>query len=117
VAHIAQDSEAAKSDLSDLNDVIWSLVEGTARIVSENAIFDHRVTLSLDKLRASVGLPPEELKFAALEAVSTLTDMIDERHACDALDHSLVQRITTLTNDLEEARREAGSDPLTGLAS
>ena len=97
--------------------MIWSLVEGTAKIVSENALFDHRVATSLDQLRASVGLPPEELKTAALEAVSNLTEMIDERREHDALDQALVQRITSLTNDLEEARREAGSDPLTGLAS
>jgi len=117
VAHIMRDGEAAKQDLSDLNDAIWSLVEGTAKIVSENALFDHRVAGSIDRLRASVGLPPEELKSAALEAVSSLTEMIDQRRENDALDEALVQRITSLTSDLEEARREAGSDPLTGLAS
>ena len=117
VAHIAQDGEAARRDLADLNDAIWSLVEGTAKIVSENALFDHRVAGSLERLRASVGLPPEELKSAALEAVSSLTEMIDQRREIDALDQALMQRITSLTNDLEEARREAGSDPLTGLAS
>jgi diguanylate cyclase len=117
VARIVHDGDAAKRDLADLNDVIWSLVEGTAKIVSENALFDHRVAGSLERLRASVGLPPEELKSAALEAVSSLTEMIDQRRESDALDQELVQRITSLTNDLEEARREAGSDPLTGLAS
>lgn len=117
VQHITNDGEAAKQDLDDLNDVIWSLVEGTAKIVSDNALFDHKMASSLDRLRASVGLPPEELKSAAMDAVSNLTEIIDQRRENDALDQALVQRITSLTNDLEEARREAGSDPLTGLAS
>lgn len=117
VAHIAHDGEAAKQDLEDMNDVIWSLVEGTAKIVSENAGFDHKIALSLDRLKASVGLSPEELKSAAIDAVSSLGEVIDRRRDGEALDQALVQRITSLTNDLEQARREAGSDALTGLAS
>jgi diguanylate cyclase (GGDEF)-like protein len=116
IAHIETDSARVKRDLGDLGDVIWSLVEGTARIVSEGAELDGQTAEALGRLRESVSLPVEELKRAAIHAVTTLTDILEARTAqTSTLDRTLVSRIEQLTSELTKAKREAEQDVLTGL--
>jgi diguanylate cyclase len=116
--HIKREATAALRGMSDLQDVVWAVVESTSRIVEEDAKLDRRAGHCLEKLREAAGLPPAELRRAALEAVAELGQVLETRSAREnVVDGELSQRIATLTAQLSEARREADLDALTGLAT
>jgi diguanylate cyclase (GGDEF)-like protein len=117
VAHIESSAAKARKDVQDLGDVIWSLVEGTSKIVLDGVALDGTTETALTRLKESVALPPDELKLAALDAVTTLTDVLEQRAQTATLDATLLTRIDQLTTELTQAKRDAELDPLTGLAS
>ena len=116
--HIRRESASALQGMSDLQDVVWAIVEGASRIGAEDAKFDRRAAQCLEKLRNAAGSPPAQLRRAALEAVAELGEVLETRPTLDSVvDSELTHRIATLTAQLDEARREADLDAVTGLAS
>jgi diguanylate cyclase len=118
VVHIRKEAAATERGLSDLQDVIWAMVESTARIVEDDARLDSRAAACVDRLRSAVGQPPELLRRAALEAVTELADVLNARATrLTPVDGELANRIASLSAQLDAARREAEVDVVTDLAA
>jgi diguanylate cyclase (GGDEF)-like protein len=118
VVHVRKEAAATERGLSDLQDVIWAIVESTARIVEDDARLDGRAAACVDRLRSAVGQPPELLRRAALEAVTELADVLNARATrLTPVDGGLADRIATLSAQLDAARREAELDAVTDLAA
>jgi diguanylate cyclase len=118
VVHVRKEAAAAERGMSDLQDVIWAIVESTARIVEDDARLDSRAAACVDRLRSAIGQPPELLRRAALEAVMELADVLNARETrARALDGELTERIASLSAQLDAARREAEVDAVTDLAA
>jgi len=105
VVHVSKEAAATERGLSDLQDVIWAIVESTARIVEDDARLDGRAAACVDRLRSAVGQPPELLRRAALEAVTELADVLNARATrLTPVDGGLADRIATLSAQLDAAR-------------
>jgi diguanylate cyclase (GGDEF)-like protein len=118
VEFVTSTAAETKRHVDELGGVIWSLVEGTARIISDGNALDGETSEVLGRLKEAVGLAPDELKAAAVEAVTNLTEILDKRVAQTAtLDTALVAKIDQLTNELTRAKRDAELDPLTEVSS
>jgi diguanylate cyclase len=118
VVHIRREAATAAQGLSDLQEVIWAVVESTARLVEDDARLDGRAAACLERLRAAIGQPPELLRRAALEAITELIDVLNTRETrSSAVSGELASRIASLSAQLDAARREAEVDAITGLAT
>jgi diguanylate cyclase len=118
VVHIRKEAAATERGLSDLQDVIWAIVESTARIVEDDARLDGRAAGCVERLRSAIGQPPELLRRTALEAVTELADVLNARATrVTPVDGELANRIATLSAQLDAARREAEVDAVTDLAA
>jgi diguanylate cyclase (GGDEF)-like protein len=118
VVHIRREAADHAQAIGDLQDVAWSVVEGTARLISTDAQLDRRTEESLGRLRAALARPAHQLKHAVAEALDSLTEVVETRNTRErAVDGQLAIRLASLSSELEATRREASLDALTGLAN
>jgi diguanylate cyclase (GGDEF)-like protein len=105
----------AASVATDLREVIWVFIRNFSQAFALDEETDERIrhqVLRLEKLvQASAA---SELKREALEAIGTLTRAFEERRERQrARMTSLGETVRTLGDELETARREGETDPLT----
>lgn len=118
VAHIREARATSDQAIGDLQDVLWTLIEGMSRALADGATQDARAAECLARLRAAADAPPDELKRAALETVEQLGEIIEEKSSRQReLAVALGQRVDGLRLELAEARREAELDGLTQLGN
>ncbi len=116
VSHLRETHASSTKALGDLRDVLWALIDGMSRALTLEATEDRTVAESLARLREAAAGPPEELKRTALETVSQVASILEEkatRHR--SLARELGMRVELLHEELDEARREAELDGLTQL--
>lgn len=115
--HRRSEGEYVTKTLRDLREVIWSFVHHLSRAFIEDQSVDGRVMEQLNQLRTAVtGNSLEQLKRAALAAVSVIEQTVEERkQRQQAQMEELGNRLRSLRQELEEARREMSLDPLTEL--
>ncbi len=116
-----QHREAERTEMTQvqdsLRDVVWAFVGGLSRVVTEDAADDVSVRSSLSQLSSRLGASsPDELRAAALEAVSQVQSVFEARRERrqSHLD-ALAQKLEALGTQLELARKEDTLDPLTQL--
>jgi diguanylate cyclase len=118
VTHVRDDTEAASRSIGDLRDAVWLVIERLSQSIVGDTISDASATTQLDRLRAAIGSPADELKATALETVQELSKILDEKHARQlALARHLGERVNVLNEQLEDTRREADIDPLTRVCN
>ena len=118
VVHVRKEAATTAQGMSDLQDVIWAVVESTARMVEDDARLDGHATACLDRLRSAIAEPPDVLRRTALEAVSELADILHARETrTGTVGGELAGRIASLNAQLDAARREAEQDAVTELAA
>ena len=116
VAYVRNDREAVSRSTSDLQDVVWLVIEGLSRAIVGEAAADAEAASQLERLRAAAGSSAADLKATALETVQRLTEIIDQKSTRQLqLARELGERVDVLKVELEDTRREADLDPLTKL--
>jgi diguanylate cyclase len=114
VAYLRENSEAVADSIGELRDAVWLVIERLSRAVVTDAASDATAAGELERLRAAIDRPAEELKATALETVQRLSEILDEKHTRQVqLARELGERINVLNDELADTRREADVDPLT----
>jgi len=114
VERVRETHETSTRSIGALQETVWLVVERLSHTVAGDAASDADATEQLERLRAAVSGPPEELKATALAAAERLSAILDERSSRQrALAQELGERLDLLRGELEDTRREADIDPLT----
>jgi diguanylate cyclase (GGDEF)-like protein len=114
VAYVSEDRAAASRSIGDLRDAVWLVIERLSNAIVGDAASDAHASDQLDRLRAAIERPAEELKATALETVERLSEVLDEKRARQfELARELGERVSILNEELEDTRREADIDALT----
>ena len=115
--HRRNEGEYVTKTLNDLREVIWSFVHHLSRAFIEDQSVDGQVTEQLNQLRTAVtSNSMEQLKRAAIAAVTVIEQSVEERkQRQQAQMEELGNRLRSLRQELEEARREMSLDALTEL--
>jgi diguanylate cyclase len=114
VAYVSEDRAAASRSIGDLRDAVWLVIERLSNAIVGDAASDAHASDQLDRLRAAIERPAEELKATALETVERLSEVLDEKRARQfELARELGERVNVLNEELEDTRREADIDALT----
>jgi diguanylate cyclase len=110
-----QEQQAVSAAVNDLREVIWASVETLQHALTTEQETDGQVRDRMDHLREVVeGRSVEEIKREVLSAVSTLSQLMEERQQRQRVHmRELGARISSLGSQLQEARRESAIDPLT----
>jgi len=116
VGHVRDDRAAVSRSIGDLQDVVWSVIEGLSQAIVGDAASDADAASQLERLRAAAGGSAAELKATALETVQRISVIIEEKNTRQReLARELGERVDVLKVELEHTRREADLDPLTKL--
>ena len=118
VSYVRDDHAASSRSIGDLRDAVWLVIERLSTAIVGDAASDAHATDQLDRLRAAIALPADELKATALETVDRLSAVLDEKRARQfELARELGDRVNVLNEELEDTRREADMDPLTRVCN
>ncbi|MFN0073757.1 MAG: GGDEF domain-containing protein [Chloroflexota bacterium] len=112
-----QESEHVSKSITDLRQAIWTFIDGLSTALTQDQDIDSKVVNQLDALRLAVETPStEDLKKAVLGAVSTLSDLVEERkQRQDERMYQLGSKVSELSEELQEVRKESALDGLTKL--
>ena len=105
----------AASVTADLRDVIWVFIRNFSQAFALDEETDERIRQQVERLEKLVtASAAAELKREALDAIGSLTLAVEERRERQrARMASLGETVRTLGDELETARREGETDPLT----
>ena len=103
--------------IEDLRTVVWAFVAATHQAVLEGNEEDRIASEQLGRMRSAVeGSSIDTIKREALSVVSVMEQLIAHRKERQRQQFAvLAEKIKHLGRELEEARRESTTDPLTGL--
>ncbi|MBI5537693.1 MAG: GGDEF domain-containing protein [Deltaproteobacteria bacterium] len=115
--HRKAESESVEKAIADLRGALWALVRCFARALSEDGESDGQVNVQLQRLKGVVELDnPEEIKREAVAIAECIGEVLVSRKARQASRlEELAERLKALDNELEDAKRESATDPLTRL--
>lgn len=113
--------QAEQSEMGQLQDslreVVWTFVAGLNRLVADDAADDAQVTATLSQLAFRLGTStPDQIRSAAAEAVARVQAVMESRR--QRQQHQLQRlagQLDALGSQLETARKESTTDPLTQL--
>ena len=118
VSYLEADGETVERSLSDLQGLVWMVVESMSRAVADDLAADSRAHECLEALRDASERSLDELKRVALTTVEELATIIESRTASQRnLAQELGENVTSLRGELEHVRHEAETDGLTQLAN
>ncbi|MBI5069708.1 MAG: GGDEF domain-containing protein [Deltaproteobacteria bacterium] len=100
---------------SDLREVIWVFIRNLSQTLANDVAAEDRVREQMERLATLVDATgTSELKREVAEVVGSLRQVLDERRrAQQAQVAALGETVRTLGGELETARREGETDPLT----
>jgi diguanylate cyclase (GGDEF)-like protein len=100
-----------------LRDIVWAFVASLNRVVVDDERDDQQVGLMMSNLsQALQQAPPSDLRKLAWDAVEQVQAVLTVRRERQVKQvQSLAQKLETLGTQLEVARRESTTDPLTQL--
>lgn len=118
VSHVQTGNESVKRSIGDLRDAVWLVIERLSQAIVSDAASDASATSELERLRAAIDLPVEELKATALATADRLSEILDQKHTRQVeLARVLGKRVDVLNDELADTRREADIDPLTRVCN
>lgn len=111
------EQQAVAAALGDLRQVIWGFVDHLGGLIENEAATDAQILKQLDQLRGAAALPSlEEMKREVMNAVASLAALVERSHAEQrSRIEDLGRRMSLLTGELQEVRRENRLDRLTRL--
>lgn len=117
--HRRAETRAVTTAVHDLKDTVWAFVGAMHGVVREEHESDRAAAQQLERVREAVADgSPDRLKREALATVQLLGDLARRRRQRQHEQFSaLANRLERLNEELEVARRESATDPLTGLAN
>jgi diguanylate cyclase (GGDEF)-like protein len=112
----AENDRVSKS-ITDLRQAIWTFIDGLSAAFTQDQDLDNQVVGQLRSLRTAVdSSSTDDLKRAVLGAVSTLSDLVEERKKRqDERMFQLGTKVSELSEELQEVRKESALDGLTKL--
>jgi hypothetical protein len=112
----AENDRVSKS-ITDLRQAIWTFIEGLSAAFTQDQDLDGQVAGQLDSLRGAVeSSSTDEFKRVVLSAVSTLSDLVEQRKKRqDERMFQLGTKVSELSEELQEVRKESALDGLTKL--
>lgn len=112
-----QESDRVSKSITDLRQAIWTFIDGLSTAFTQDQDLDNQVIGQLDTLRAAVDTSStDDLKSAVLGAVSTLAGLVEERKKRqDERMYQLGSKVSELSEELQEVRKESSLDGLTKL--
>lgn len=112
-------SKRATEVTTDLRQVIWVFIRNLSQALGEDEEIDGRLQVQMDRLAAMVeASQTAELKREVLDAVTMLKGILverSERHQRQL--QVLGAQVRSLGSELESARRESETDPLTRICN
>jgi len=104
---------------TDLRQVIWVFIRNLSQAFTEDEEVDGRVRLQLDRLEEMVrGNSTTDLKREVLDVVGMLRTVLGERRQHQVKQMQLLgAQVRSLGHELESARRESETDPLTRISN
>ncbi len=103
--------------MDGLRTALWSFVGTLKRSFEEDASTDRGLLEQLDRLRAAAGqADPDKLRAVSLEVSQRVEDALEHRRTRhDGILRDLGEHLRHVRGALKQARRNAATDPLTGL--
>jgi diguanylate cyclase len=110
-------STYARATTGDLRQVVWVFIQSFNHVFAESRETDGRIREQLSRLEhLSENLATSDLKREVLATVMAVSQMMEERREQQRVRiEQLGAQVQTLGNELESARRDSETDPLTRL--
>ncbi len=104
---------------TDLRQVIWVFIRNLSQAFAQDDEVDGRLGMQIGRLEKLVEAnSTADLKREVLDAVGMLKSIIDERHERQEKQMQLLgAQVRSLGSELESARRESETDPLTRISN
>ncbi|WP_309670514.1 GGDEF domain-containing protein [Gemmatimonas sp.] len=117
--HRRREKRYVESALSDLRDALWACVERVHTVAQADLHADEATSVQITRVQTAIhGLETHAVKDEVLQAISAITDISRTRRDTQQVAYGmLAERIDQLGSQLEEAKRESETDPLTGLGN
>ena len=114
-----EENRYVDSAVSELRDALWSCVETVHNAVKIDQKTDVSTDAQMQRARAALSrLQTGNIKQEVLGAVQAIQDALQARRDQQELQYvSLATKLDRLGRQLEEAKRESTTDPLTGLGN
>lgn len=110
------EQQFVNGQMNDLRDLTWNLLDALAKIVQQEARDDAAFQQQVHQIRLQVN-NPDSLDVQSLrQTLQAMTEIIahrEQRH--QATLRQLESQVNHLMRELDQARRESTTDPLTGL--
>ncbi|QJR36169.1 GGDEF domain-containing protein [Gemmatimonas groenlandica] len=117
--HRRREKRYVESALSDLRDALWACVERVHTVAQADLQADEATSVQITRVQTAIhGIETRAVKDEVLQAISAITDIARSRRDTQQVAFGmLAERIDQLGSQLEEAKRESETDPLTGLGN
>lgn len=117
--HRREESRYVDTAVTELRDALWAVVETVHNAVKAEQHADRLADTQVMRARAAITrLQTGQIKQEVLGALSAIEDAFRTRQAqMQAQYQALAGRIENLGHQLEEAKKESTTDPLTGLGN
>ncbi len=117
--HRRREKRYVESALSDLRDALWACVERVHTVAQADLQADEATSVQISRVQTAIhGIETRAVKDEVLQAISAITDISRSRRDTQQVAFGmLAERIDQLGSQLEEAKRESETDPLTGLGN
>jgi len=119
-AQLRKDEVAsATHSATTMRDALWSFIRIFARVLSADGNADVALSSQLTRLREAVAAPePDDLRREVMHAVEAIEAAVREKQARLITESTdLSARIRLLSDELEVAKREGATDPLTKVSN
>jgi diguanylate cyclase len=117
--HRRDEQRYVESSTAELREALWACVEGVHRAIRIGDAADKTSVEQVDKARRALDrLSPSAIKTEVLSAVATMERAMQERQQQHQKEYaSLAGTLDKVGRQLEDAKKESTTDPLTGLGN
>jgi diguanylate cyclase (GGDEF)-like protein len=115
--HRKRENQAVAETVSGLREAVRSFMQAATKLRQISGVADDSTKKGIERLKKAVEKSaPVELKREIMSVASELEALVEVRKKSElAVTQMLAERVRELTGQLEEARREGSTDPLTRL--
>jgi diguanylate cyclase len=110
---------AANQSATTMRDALWAFIRAFSRVLSVDGTTDAQLISQLSRLRVAVAAPePDDLRREVMSAVEAIEVAVREKQSRIITESSeIAARVQSLSDQLEVAKREGATDPLTKVAN
>lgn len=115
--HRRRESQHVAETVSGLKEAVRSFMHAATKLRQLSGVADESMKKGIDRLKKAVNTSsPVDLKKEIISVATELESLIDTRKKGEVeVTQLLAEKVRELTDQLEEARREGSTDPLTRL--